>query len=224
MTPFAGVGVNVAMEDALHLARNIIASKPSWSTETERRSSLAAALSKYETEMFVRAEDYAKQTWMYLGLFFHERGGIAMVEHFERTRAQEAAAAAATVAVAVEGQETPVSQTESESETKTESESETKTEPESETTIESESETTIESESETKTEFDMYTEKKNAELTPSGPISVSVSVEEIPIFQIEKPERNAPGPELGAETETGMGIHISAPIPVKVAEMIPSAE
>lgn len=90
MTPFAGVGVNVAMEDALHLARNIVAAKDSWQTD---RLSLAAALQKYEADMWVRAEEYAKQTWMYLGLFFHERGGVAMVEHFERTRAQEAAAA-----------------------------------------------------------------------------------------------------------------------------------
>ena len=92
MTPFAGVGVNVAMEDALHLARNIIAAKDLWQTD---KSAMATALKEYEAEMFVRAEEYAKQTWMYLGLFFHERGGIAMVEHFERTRAQEAVAAAA---------------------------------------------------------------------------------------------------------------------------------
>ena len=95
MTPFAGVGVNVAMEDALHLARNIVAAKKDqWQTEDEK-SAMATALKDYEADMFARAEEYAKQTWMYLGLFFHERGGIAMVEHFERTRAQEAAAAAA---------------------------------------------------------------------------------------------------------------------------------
>ena len=88
MTPFAGVGVNVAMEDSLHLARNIITVKDSWQT------GLPAALQKYDADMFVRAEEYAKQTWMYLGLFFHERGGIAMVEHFERARAREAAATA----------------------------------------------------------------------------------------------------------------------------------
>ena len=84
MTPFAGVGVNVAMEDALHLARNIVAAKDLWQTD---KSAMATALKEYEAEMFVRAEEYARQTWMYLGLFLHERGGIAMVEHFERTRA-----------------------------------------------------------------------------------------------------------------------------------------
>ena len=77
------------MEDALHLARNIIAA---WQTEEDKSAMVATALKDYEADMFVRAEEYAKQTWMYLGLFFHERGGIAMVEHFERTRAQEAAA------------------------------------------------------------------------------------------------------------------------------------
>lgn len=91
MTPFAGVGVNVAMEDALRLARHIIAAKESRETD---ELAFATALQRYEADMFVRAEEYAKQTWMYLDLFFHERGGIAMVEHFERTRAQEAAAAA----------------------------------------------------------------------------------------------------------------------------------
>lgn len=92
MTPFAGVGVNAAMEDSLHLARNIISVKDSWHTN------LPAALQKYDVDMFVRAEEYAKQTWMYLGLFFHERGGLAMVEHFEQAQAREAAAAAEEVA------------------------------------------------------------------------------------------------------------------------------
>jgi 2-polyprenyl-6-methoxyphenol hydroxylase-like FAD-dependent oxidoreductase len=91
MTPFAGVGVNVALEDALHLARNIIAHKGDWHAvpQADGRIGLAAALKEYEEAMFVRAEEFAKQTWMYLCLFFHERGGIAMVEHFEQTRAQD---------------------------------------------------------------------------------------------------------------------------------------
>lgn len=93
MTPFAGVGVNASMEDALHLARKIIGHKDDWNAlpPQESRTGLAAALREYEEAMFVRAEDFAKQTWMYLGLFFHERGGIAMVEHFEQAKAQEKA-------------------------------------------------------------------------------------------------------------------------------------
>ena len=101
MTPFAGVGVNVAMEDALHLARQIISARNSWLT----KSALAAALQVYEKDMFVRAEEYAKQTWMYLGLFFHERGGVAMVEHFERTRAMEAATAGGSAEGEAAGEE-----------------------------------------------------------------------------------------------------------------------
>jgi 2-polyprenyl-6-methoxyphenol hydroxylase-like FAD-dependent oxidoreductase len=92
MTPFAGVGVNVAMEDALELAKAIIARKSNWEASTFHDSiSLSAAVKEYEIEVFVRAEKYAKETWMYLGLFFHERGGVAMVEHFEKVRAQEKA-------------------------------------------------------------------------------------------------------------------------------------
>jgi 2-polyprenyl-6-methoxyphenol hydroxylase-like FAD-dependent oxidoreductase len=104
MTPFAGVGVNAAMEDALHLARKIIGHKDNWSalSPAESRIGLAAALKDYEEAMFVRAEDFAKQTWMYLGLFFHERGGIAMVEHFEQTRAQDKATAREKTAAVLE--------------------------------------------------------------------------------------------------------------------------
>jgi 2-polyprenyl-6-methoxyphenol hydroxylase-like FAD-dependent oxidoreductase len=104
MTPFAGVGVNAAMEDALHLARTIIGHKTDWNAlpPKESRAGLAAALREYEEAMFVRAEDFAKQTWMYLGLFFHERGGIAMVEHFEQARAQEKATGQENVAAVLE--------------------------------------------------------------------------------------------------------------------------
>lgn len=104
MTPFAGVGVNAALEDALHLARKIIGHKDDWGalSPAESRIGLAAALKDYEEAMFVRGEDFAKQTWMYLGLFFHERGGIAMVEHFEQTRAQDKAIALEKTAAVLE--------------------------------------------------------------------------------------------------------------------------
>ena len=82
MSPFAGVGVNVAMEDALELALAII---------NEPRADLANAVQQYEKAMHSRVEEYAKQSWMFLNLFFHERGGAAMMEHFERVRAQEQA-------------------------------------------------------------------------------------------------------------------------------------
>ena len=80
MTPFAGVGVNVAMEDALKLGRSIVTNKQASSFNR------SAAISAYEDEMFARAEVYAKETWMYLNLFFHERGGQAMWEHFAEAK------------------------------------------------------------------------------------------------------------------------------------------
>ncbi|KAA8647878.1 hypothetical protein EYZ11_007519 [Aspergillus tanneri] len=95
MTPFAGVGVNVGMEDSLELARAIIACKSSWEDVQpfSKATDLSVAVCQYETAMFRRAEDYAKETLMYLDLFFNERGGHAMCEHFARAKEQEKAAA-----------------------------------------------------------------------------------------------------------------------------------
>ncbi|KAH8722620.1 hypothetical protein GQ44DRAFT_751365 [Phaeosphaeriaceae sp. PMI808] len=81
MTPFAGVGVNIAMGDALDLAHAIL--RTAQDTLTNR-------LQDFEIEMWKRSEQNAEATMMYLDLFFHERGGIAMVEHFAKKRAEEA--------------------------------------------------------------------------------------------------------------------------------------
>jgi 2-polyprenyl-6-methoxyphenol hydroxylase-like FAD-dependent oxidoreductase len=81
MTPFAGVGVNVAMEDALELSEALV--------EARDRSSAADALREYEVKMWKRAHQTAELNMMYQGLFFHERGGIAMVEHFEEEKEKE---------------------------------------------------------------------------------------------------------------------------------------
>lgn len=91
MTPFAGVGVNVAMEDAMELARAVIALKPTWKGKDkfEGALGLSEAVRKYELAMFDRAEGYAKETWMYLNLFFNERGGHAMVESFAEQKKQK---------------------------------------------------------------------------------------------------------------------------------------
>lgn len=59
MTPFAGVGVNLAMEDALILARSL----------TKRRGSnsmLTEGLEEYEKNMFRRAEAGAAMTYQNL--------------------------------------------------------------------------------------------------------------------------------------------------------------
>ena len=79
MTPFAGVGVNVAMEDALKLGRSIVANP----------KDLHIAVKTYDIDMFARAEVYAKETWMYLNLFFHDRGGHAMCAHFAEAKKQQ---------------------------------------------------------------------------------------------------------------------------------------
>ncbi|KAF2686348.1 FAD/NAD(P)-binding domain-containing protein [Lentithecium fluviatile CBS 122367] len=73
MTPFAGVGVNVAMQDAMELAHAIRGTP---------RADLGSGLREFEVAMWQRAKQNAEATMMYLNLFFHERGGYAMVEHF----------------------------------------------------------------------------------------------------------------------------------------------
>lgn len=84
MNPFAGVGVNVAMKDSLELAHAIIGEG------TEQDSSpLSERLAKFEVDMWARAKKNAEATVMYQDLFFHERGGIAMVEHFAKRREEE---------------------------------------------------------------------------------------------------------------------------------------
>jgi 2-polyprenyl-6-methoxyphenol hydroxylase-like FAD-dependent oxidoreductase len=92
MTPFAGVGVNVAMEDALELAHSLVACKNICATAdlSAHVGHLSTAVRTYEEAMFVRAESYAKETWMYLNLFFNKRGGHAMCEHFAEAKKQNA--------------------------------------------------------------------------------------------------------------------------------------
>ncbi|KAI1660485.1 FAD/NAD(P)-binding domain-containing protein [Daldinia decipiens] len=84
MNPFAGVGVNVAMKDSLELAHAIMGEG------TGKDSSLLSErLVKFEVDMWARAKKNAEATVMYQDLFFHERGGIAMVEYFAKRREEE---------------------------------------------------------------------------------------------------------------------------------------
>lgn len=71
MTPFAGVGVNVAMRDARELANAIISSD---------ETSLPAALQQYESAMFERARANAQETWDNMQMSFRAGGGEAMIE------------------------------------------------------------------------------------------------------------------------------------------------
>ena len=63
MTPFAGVGVNVAMADALDLAKAIVARKESFSAKFVSDSkNISLAIEQYETLMLERAEQNAAKT------------------------------------------------------------------------------------------------------------------------------------------------------------------
>ncbi|KAL1856468.1 hypothetical protein VTK73DRAFT_8274 [Phialemonium thermophilum] len=70
MTPYAGEGVNVAMEDALKLARAITDGKPA---DGDGGDALDAAVVAYEEEMWPRAEKVARladellKLWMFSG-------------------------------------------------------------------------------------------------------------------------------------------------------------
>lgn len=67
MTPFAGVGVNVAMEDALELARAIIKCRID-------REEMVEEVWEYEKAMFERAEKNASLTYKNLVRSFGEPG------------------------------------------------------------------------------------------------------------------------------------------------------
>ncbi len=106
MTPFAGVGVNVGMQDALELARRIIKRKDEWTNESAVKASVAAATKEFELEMWPRAKANAEKTWEYLGVFFNPIGAEEMVRYFgnikmledkakEESKAKEEAEAAA---------------------------------------------------------------------------------------------------------------------------------
>lgn len=68
MTPFAGVGVNLAMVDALELAKALVG----YASEKEM---LLAAMREFEAEMFERAEQYARKTWDNMQSHFSANGG-----------------------------------------------------------------------------------------------------------------------------------------------------
>lgn len=80
MTPFAGVGVNVAMGDALSLARAIVKKKDSLVAKIKSDAqNIKAAVEEYEKDMFERGRLNAEKTRKNLGLHFSEKGGEEMV-------------------------------------------------------------------------------------------------------------------------------------------------
>ena len=72
MTPFAGVGVNVALADALSLARALLKRKAA--PEPHLKRSLAEALQEYEGPMFERAKENMNKTWVGLNHHFSADG------------------------------------------------------------------------------------------------------------------------------------------------------
>jgi 2-polyprenyl-6-methoxyphenol hydroxylase-like FAD-dependent oxidoreductase len=77
MTPFAGVGVNVAMHDALELAHAVTAWKSSGASD---RAGLADALGAYEAGLFERGKRNAAKTAKRMAMSFSRGGGEKMIE------------------------------------------------------------------------------------------------------------------------------------------------
>ena len=98
MSPFAGVGVNVGMHDALKLARSIIARKSEWDARAnvaDEKAAVAAVVKEYELTMWARSSKDATKTAKYTSVFFNPIGAEYMVEYFGNIKAKEKAAAAA---------------------------------------------------------------------------------------------------------------------------------
>lgn len=84
MTPFAGVGVNVAMTDAKVLGENIVSWWKTRAGNMEGDEGLEAAVRDYEKEMLVRAKGNAEQTMQGLEAHFAEHGGEQFVNKLKR--------------------------------------------------------------------------------------------------------------------------------------------
>ena len=85
MTPFAGVGVNVAMADALELARALISQKDSIVAKAFSDShNIATAIKEYEASMFPRAKENAEKTYRGLVGHFSGSGGEEFASKFRK--------------------------------------------------------------------------------------------------------------------------------------------
>jgi 2-polyprenyl-6-methoxyphenol hydroxylase-like FAD-dependent oxidoreductase len=95
MTPFAGVGVNVAMADALELARALVHRKESFVAKAfSDDRNIAVAIKQYEKSMFERGKQNAQKTADNMKLHFSADGGEEragkMRKHYEMRKAAEA--------------------------------------------------------------------------------------------------------------------------------------
>ncbi|KAF2140415.1 uncharacterized protein K452DRAFT_230901, partial [Aplosporella prunicola CBS 121167] len=69
MTPFAGFGVNVGMQDAVEVADELIALlEPSKTQSHFDINGVSAGIFKYEKQMLEKSDKYQKQTLMYLNI------------------------------------------------------------------------------------------------------------------------------------------------------------
>ncbi|KAG9230100.1 hypothetical protein BJ875DRAFT_166940 [Amylocarpus encephaloides] len=82
MTPFGGVGVNVAMTDSMNLAKALVKRTDDFATDPQ--GSLDAAVKEYEEEMFVRAKKNAEKTYKGLIGHFSADGVDRFVEKFQQ--------------------------------------------------------------------------------------------------------------------------------------------
>lgn len=94
MTPFAGVGVNVAMADALDLAKALIARKDSFVAKAFSDShNISVAIKQYDTSMFERGRQNAQKTWDNMQGHFSVTGGEERAakfrDHYEKRKAAE---------------------------------------------------------------------------------------------------------------------------------------
>ncbi|KAM3066961.1 hypothetical protein ACMFMG_007105 [Clarireedia jacksonii] len=72
MTPFGGVGVNVAMTDSMCLAKALLKQRDNF--ETDLQGSLNVAIEEYEEPMFVRAKKFMELTYQGLQSHFSADG------------------------------------------------------------------------------------------------------------------------------------------------------
>ena len=73
-TPFAGEGVNLAMQDALKLSEAIIAAAAGSGAEEAKRATLDEKVEEFEREMFVRATATQQLTYDMMESMFYVPG------------------------------------------------------------------------------------------------------------------------------------------------------
>lgn len=89
-TPFAGVGVNAALVDALDLSRALLKRKVNF--EADLPGNLADALQEYEGPMFERARENMEKAWGGLQHHFSANGVDDRVRRLQgRAKQREAA-------------------------------------------------------------------------------------------------------------------------------------